>query len=146
LILWRAARRRYADLLGKGGLHHSGRWHLEGRPVVYTAERPALALLEVGVNLDLPKELALDDYVTMKILVPDGLQILDASSVNPDHKGAARSRGDKWLSESKSALLKVPSAAATESANFLINPLRKDAAGISIGSITAFAFDSRLFG
>jgi RES domain-containing protein len=146
LILWRAARRRYADLSGKGGLHNSGRWHSEGRPVVYTAEHPALALLEVRVNLDLPKELAPDDYVMMKIFAPDALEILDAGTINPADSAAARSFGDTWLLEGKSALLKVPSAVAPESANFLINTLHEDAARISLESITAFAFNSRLFG
>jgi RES domain-containing protein len=146
LILWRAARRPYADLSGKGGLLHSGRWHSEGRLIVYTAEHPALALLEVRVNLDLPNELVPDDYLMQKIFAPDALQILESGLVNPKESGESRGIGDKWLSEGRSPLLKVPSAAAPESANFLINPLHADASKISIESAVPFAFDQRLFG
>ena len=146
MILWRAARRPYADLSGKGGLHHSGRWHSEGRLIVYTAEHPALALLEVRVNLDLPRELVPDDYVMLKIFAPEAPHIQDAGAVNLRDSGESRGIGDTWLSEGKSALLRVPSAVAPESANFLINPLHADASKISIESAVPFTFDQRLFG
>ena len=146
MILWRAARRPYADLSGKGGLHNSGRWHSEGRLIVYTAEHPALALLEVRVNLDLPKELVPDDYVMLKIFAPDDLPVLDAGMVNFKDSGESRGVGDDWLAKGQSSLLKVPSAVAPESTNFLINPAHADASKIRIETAVPFDFDQRLFG
>jgi RES domain-containing protein len=48
MILWRISRHR--DLSGAGGMRAAGRWHEAGRPVVYLAESPAAALLEVCVH------------------------------------------------------------------------------------------------
>ena len=42
-----------------------------GVPVVYLADHPALAALEVRVHLDLPFELLPTDYVLMRVDVPD---------------------------------------------------------------------------
>jgi RES domain-containing protein len=145
LILWRAVRRAFAGLSGQGGLFHSGRWHMEGRLIVHTAEHPALALLEVRVNLDLPGGLVPDDYVMMKISAPDALQALGAGSINPADTSASQTFGDNWRSEGRSALLKVPSAIALESVNFLINPQHADFSKIRIESIFPFAFDQRQF-
>jgi RES domain-containing protein len=145
LILWRAARRKYADLSGQGGLYNSGRWHSQGRPVVYTAEHPALALLEVRVNLDVSAELLPDDYVMIKIQVPEGLSIL-ASDNDPSEGVAARQAGDAWLEKGETLLMRVRSVLAPESYNVLINPLHPDAARISVLELMPFTFDPRLFG
>jgi RES domain-containing protein len=145
LILWRAARRKYADLSGQGGLYNSGRWHSQGRPVVYTAEHPALALLEVRVNLDVPQELLPPDYLMLKIAAPDQLKMI-SSDVDPANGAVANKAGDEWLASGASPLLRVRSVLAPESFNVLINPLHADAARISIESLVPFSFDPRLFG
>ena len=54
---WRLCRRPYADLTGDGARLAGGRWNRRGRAVVYLAEHPALAVLEVRVHLDVPLEL-----------------------------------------------------------------------------------------
>src|SRR5208283_7436 len=46
-ILWRISRHR--DLSGTGGRRVPGRWHYAGQPVVFLAQSPAAALLEVCV-------------------------------------------------------------------------------------------------
>jgi RES domain-containing protein len=48
MVLWRISRHR--DLDGLGGLRAPGGWHERGLPVVYLAETPAGALLEVCVH------------------------------------------------------------------------------------------------
>ena len=58
--LWRIS--NYADLSGIGGLRAAGRWHYAGHPIVYLAETPAAALLEVCVHTsanDVPPEFTL---------------------------------------------------------------------------------------
>ena len=55
--LWRLCRRAHADLTGEGAHRVGGRWNNPGRPVVYLAEHPALAALEVPVHLDVPFDL-----------------------------------------------------------------------------------------
>ncbi len=141
--LWRAARRLHADLSGAGGLHGSGRWHSEGRPVVYLAENPALCLLEVRVNLDLPRDLIPEDYELLQVLAPDALPMPECPL--SAHDPYARAYGDAWLAERRSALLRVPSAVAPKSFNVLLNPQHPEAGEVKLVSATPFAFDARLF-
>src|SRR6185437_6758461 len=61
--------RKLHDLSGTGGLRSPGRWHHAGQPVVYLAESPAGALLEVRVHTsanDIPP-----DFTLLKIGAPE---------------------------------------------------------------------------
>jgi len=46
--LWRIS--NYADLSGGGGLQAAGRWHTRGKRIVYLADHPASAVLEMLVH------------------------------------------------------------------------------------------------
>lgn len=48
--LWRIS--NYADLSGIGGLRAAGRWHSRGRRIVYLADHPSSAMLEMLVHMD----------------------------------------------------------------------------------------------
>ncbi|HXH47142.1 MAG TPA: RES family NAD+ phosphorylase [Bradyrhizobium sp.] len=52
--IWRIS--NFDDLSGIGGLKTDGRWHDRGRHVVYAADHPASALLEVMVHLEIDVE------------------------------------------------------------------------------------------
>ena len=65
--VWRLVRRPYADLSGIGAASYPGRWNAARQRVVYTAEHPALAVLEVRVHLGLDLDLIPPDYVLMAI-------------------------------------------------------------------------------
>jgi len=65
MIAWRLCRRPHATLDGEGARRFGGRWNSPGRPVVYLADHPALAALEVRDHLDLPFDLLPVDYVLM---------------------------------------------------------------------------------
>lgn len=49
--LWRIS--NYADLSGQGGLIAPGRWHSQGRRIIYAADHPASAMLESLVRFGL---------------------------------------------------------------------------------------------
>ena len=138
--VWRICRRPFADLSGEGARLYGGRWNSPGRPVVYTAETAALAVLEVRVHLDLDWDLLPEDYVLVTIEVPAG-KPEQLAELPPDTVAA----GDAWLASRRSALLKVPSVIVPESANILIDPTHPDAAAITIASTRPFAFDARLW-
>lgn len=137
--LWRVARAAFADLSGEGARLYGGRWNSPGRPVVYTAENPALAILEVRVHLDLAPELIPDDYVLIEI------ETGAASVSESEDPQEPRSLGDAWLGAGQTALLKVPSFIAPRSANVLINPHHRDAVAIEIVGTQQFDFDRRLW-
>jgi RES domain-containing protein len=50
MALWRIS--NHADPSGRGGLTASARWHNQGRSIVYPAETPAGALIEILVHLE----------------------------------------------------------------------------------------------
>ena len=137
---WRVGRAAHADLSGEGARRHGGRWNSPGLPMVYTAEHPALAVLEVRVHLDLPPELLPDDYVLMRVDLPD----------EPPEEVAAmpsdpRSVGDDWLRSGRTAVLRVPSAIVPTATNLLLNPRHPRAAEARVPLTRPFQFDARLW-
>lgn len=116
-----------------------GRWNSPGRPVVYLAEHPALAALEVRVHLDLPFELLPVDFVLMQVLVPDSPDRMFASHADSVEVG------NMWLAEAQAFALLVPSVLVTHAWNVLLNPRHPDAAQAAVRTIEAFGFDPRLW-
>ena len=90
--------------------------------MVYLAEHPALAALEVRVHLDLPFELLPNDFVFLRVLVPDGL-IAEGRRIRASETVAT---GDAWLT-GRSVALRVPSVLLPYSWNVLLNPSHADA-------------------
>jgi RES domain-containing protein len=141
MVLWRICRAPFADFSGNGARFYGGRWNSPGRPLVYTAESAALAVLEVRVHLDLDWSLLPDDYVLMAI---DTATI--ASEVLIDVPADPCAAGDAWLASGRSTLLRVPSLIVPESSNVLVNVVHPDAARVSVASVRPFVFDARLWG
>jgi RES domain-containing protein len=144
MILWRISRHR--DLSGTGGLRAPGRWHYAGRPIVYLAESPAAALLEVCVHTsanDVPPEFSL-----LRVEGPDSqvpsIRRQDLPRGWRDRMEVTRQLGTAWLETGESVLLRVPSALVPETANFLFNPLQADAARFRIAETFTYPFDVRL--
>ena len=141
---WRIS--NYADLSGIGGMRAAGRWHSQGRRIVYLSDHPSSALLEMLVHMD--RDLVPSTYQLLRINAP--------SDVGPEMVGelpagwrdqlmATREIGDGWLDRAGSALLQVPSAIG-HGHNFLLNPAHPDAARIAVAEIVRAPFDPRLLG
>jgi len=139
--VWRLTRRKYGDLSGVGAALAPGRWNRGGQRVVYAAEHPALATLEVLVHLGLDLDLLPPDYVLLDISLPDAL-IERAPGVWAAR--AARTFGSTWLRRGAHAALAVPSAVVPHGWNYLINPLHAASSRIRIVGRTSFSFDRRL--
>ena len=144
MVLWRIS--RHHNLGGIGGLKAGGRWHYPGRPIVYLAETPAAALLEVCVHTsanDVPPQ-----FTLLKVDGPD----IDVPSINADalpedwrsRLEATRDLGTAWLVKNESVLLRVPSAIVPETMNRLFNPAHRQAAEFRIVEAIAYPFDVRL--
>ena len=144
MFLWRISRHR--DLSGAGGLKAPGRWHYAGQPVVYLAETPAAALLEVCVHTsanDVPPAFTLlrieGPDVKVPVIKPNDLP----QGWRTDQE-ATRDLGTAWLRKNGSVLLQVPSAIVPETNNFLFNPSHPDAARFNIAESFLYPFDVRL--
>jgi len=145
--LWRIS--NYADLRGIGGLRAPGRWHFAGQPVVYLAEHPASALLEILVHQELGhSEQVPDSYQLLRIEVPEDIGVAELlESDTPENWRAdlqwTQSAGTEWLASGATALLKVPSA-ILPATNFLLNPAHPDAARLEIAEIMQVSHDQRI--
>lgn len=143
MVVWRIS--NYPDISGIGGLKFSARWHNKGAPIVYTAEHPALALLEVLVNSkrsDLP-----DGYKLLEILIPNHLKagpmpfLKDGWQKDENY---TRSVGDKWLRDQLAPIMRVPSVIMPNSFNYLINPEHPLFIEIKISKAENHTLDLRL--
>ena len=148
MILWRIS--NYADLLGIGGMEASARWHTAGRPIVYLAESPSSALLEILVHLEADEDDRPDTYQILKVEAPDDISVnrISLTSLPADWKNneeATREIGDAWLEKSVSALMRVPSVIMPETYNWLLNPRHADAKKVIILHAEKHLYDSRLF-
>ena len=91
MIIWRIANKAHNTLDGLGGMFVGGRWHTKGRPIVYTAEHPALSAMEILVHMDMDID-DLPDYVLLKIQTPDDFEILDFE-IDPSDTALCRQTG-----------------------------------------------------
>jgi RES domain-containing protein len=104
VFLWRIGNR--ASLAGEGGLRASGRWHTRGKRVVYCAESPAAALLEILVHFEIEIGELPARYRLLKVNAPDDLQIdrVSPTDLGPDwveDVPATRAIGDTWLTRGR---------------------------------------------
>ncbi len=134
----------YTDLSGQGGRLFPARWHSAGRPILYTAEHSALALLESLVHLEAEDETP--SYQLLELEAPDDLAVTYfGASLPPEGEAASRRWGDDWLAGTITALASVPSVIAPDSRNFLINPAHPDAGSIALLRHARYQWDPRLF-
>jgi RES domain-containing protein len=147
VFLWRIS--NHLSLAGGGALHTPGRWHSRGRRVVYCAQSPAAALLEILVHFEIDIQDLPARYRLLKIEAPDDVQV-ESVSVNrlpidwPARTEVTRGLGDGWLTKGSAALLTVPSAIVPETFNVLLNPAHQDTKRIVIIQADEHAIDPRL--
>jgi RES domain-containing protein len=145
--LWRIS--NHVDLDGLGGRKLSSRWTNLGRRVVYLAESPAGALLEVLVYLDLDSEDIPESYILLQISAPEAIatRSLDppTEALWQEDQETTRRIGDEWLASLKTPLARVPSAIVPRTWNYLLNPQHPEAKQVQIAEVIKERFDSRLF-
>jgi RES domain-containing protein len=145
-FLWRIG--NYQSLSGEGGLHFAARWHTAGRRIVYLAESPAGAMIDVLVHLELDQtdwpsssHLLQAEYpadLGMETLKPRPAKSWKASLA------ATRKLGDEWLQSRRSALARVPSAILPETWNVLLNPDHLESHRVRIVRTIRADYDPRL--
>lgn len=144
MVLWRISRHR--ALSGAGGLTGAGRWHHAGQPVVYMAETPAAALLEVCVHT--VASAVMPTFTLLKIVGPE----VTAAEIRRNQLPSdwleldevTRNLGTQWLRGKSSLLLRVPSAILPETNNYLFNPLHRDAKKFTVVETLEHPFDIRI--
>lgn len=149
--VFRLSRSKFSsDLSGKGAELAGGRWNSKGKAVLYTSQSRALCTTEIAVHTPLgniPR-----DYEIVELTIPDSCKALEIkiSDLPTDWKSIPHSHstqeiGDKFISEGKFLVFKVPSVVVPGDFNFLINPNHRNFNEVEITSTNTFEFDVRLF-
>lgn len=149
---WRICSPRYADSVysGEGARIHGGRWNSRGRPVVYSSESIALAVLEQLVHVE--EVAALSAFVAISAALEEELvEALDLAALPRDWRtypapAALKAMGDAGLSGNRSLALRVPSVTVSGQYNYLINPAHPDFASVEISDSEPLNLDPRITG
>jgi RES domain-containing protein len=135
---------------GDGGLHVDGRWHTQGRRIIYAAQSLSLAQLEVLVHITDRRQLP--DLIQARAVIPDDLTILtiDVAGLPADWRRFSpycthtQQLGTQWLIDASSAVLKVPSAISEHEWNYLLNPGHPDSRRLRLSEPQPFVMDPRV--
>ena len=146
---WRIVREdhRSAAFDGEGAWLFGGRWNSRGTRIVYTSITLSLAALETLVHLNPPVAFK---YVAIPIEFDEALVETVAAMDLPANWNeeppppSTAEIGDRWVKESRSAVLKLPSVIISAELNYLLNPGHSDFKRIRIGKPMPFSFDPRL--
>jgi RES domain-containing protein len=146
---WRIVREDhgYTAFDGEGAWRFGGRWNSLGTRTVYTSATLSLAALETLVHLNPPVAFK---YVAIPIEFDEALVETFATSDLPADWNeeppppSTAEIGDRWVKESRSAVLELPSVIIPAEPNYLLNPAHSDFKRIRIGKPTPFSFDPRL--
>ncbi|OXJ41148.1 hypothetical protein CFB82_00030 [Burkholderia sp. HI2714] len=147
--LVRIADTRHTIWSGTGAMLVGGRFNSPGRPVIYAALTFAGAMLEVLVHARIGKVPKTHGWV--EATVPDDVSVEHhtAETLPREWDAAAlqvaRQFGDAWLTESRTALLIIPSVVVRAESNVLVNPAHPDAARIVVTDPQPVVWDERLF-
>lgn len=148
--VWRLYPKRYSEtaFTGAGGLYVASRWNHLGTAMVYTASSPALAAIELFVNLE-PNEVP-DDLLMVSADIPDEeIESLELESLPANWRDldslACRDLGSCWAASGRSLALRVPSAVVDGDWNLLLNPRHADFSKINFLAPKPFRFDGRMF-
>jgi RES domain-containing protein len=149
---WRITSAEFAATAfdGKGARLYGGRWNSIGVRMVYTSSSAALAALELLVRIR--KRERLRGYVIFACSFDEGLvETVDRRKLPGEWRGhpgppELRQLGDRWIRESRTMALQVPSAIIENETNYLLNPAHEDFAKVDIADPVPFSLDVRLLG
>jgi RES domain-containing protein len=129
------------------GWHHAdGSWHTLSRSVIYAAEHPALAMVEVLAHMRLSLANIPSTLQLIRIEVAPGA-LIGSSQALPVGRQAneptSQAMGIRWLDAGVEFLLPVPSALIPHASNYLVNTAHPQAQTHLVESIEPFWFDKR---
>ncbi len=146
MIVYRITTEKWCRNLQASG--NPARWNTRGSLMIYTAGSRALACLENIVHRS--GEMSGEVYKVMLIELPASIEIqeIKKTSLYKDWKSLTnysncQEKGNQWLKEGSTAVLKVPSVIIEEEFNYLINPQHNQFKKIKLADVEGFLFDAR---
>jgi len=151
-VVFRVVRQKYADrpLDVMGTWLNGGRWNPPGTGILYTAEHPALALIEILVHMPQVPYSELPAYRLFHLDIPDGSQRVIPTTELPTYwreNTYAQSQTIllDWLTQPDVLALGVPSSVMPDGINYLLHPAHADYQRIRVIEEKALVIDSRLW-
>ena len=150
LTVWRIVKAVYVDqaFTGEGARLYGGRWNSPGLGAIYTADSPALAALELLVQLNDP--IQLPNFVLLSAELADDAVLEVATEDLPQNWRSypappeLQALGDRWIRQGESLALRVPSVVEPRQYNYVLNPEHPDFRGLRIAPAIPYFFDMRL--
>lgn len=120
------------------------RWNFVGTPIVYCADHPATALLEILVHLD--AEDSPSTFHLLEIDIPDAVPITipELPENWVDDVKTTQQIGSRFVGAMTYPVMKVPCAIVPFTENYLLNPALVERAGIRVIGVTRHPIDARL--
>jgi len=151
--VFRIAPERFAlDISGEGARLNGGRWNPVGKPVLYTAESPALAMLECIAFFAVTG--APPNLILVTLEIPDDVSISRPAITDLPTDWAAlpkvpstKAFGARWIEEAAASCLQVPSVVVPVGCgwNYVLNPLHPELRGkIVVADSIHWAIDERI--
>ena len=148
MTVYRITHIKYANQLIGSGV--ANRWNLPGQFVIYTASSKSLACLE-NLVYSSGETLRSGLFKCLEIFIPENLSIntvflkdVPGNYNSEEGRILTQEIGNKWYSQNKDLLLKVPSAIIQSEYNFVINTRHHDFKKVKIIRSYQFVFDKRL--
>lgn len=146
---WRIADGRFDPFSPVGAALVGGRWNSPGLGVIYASLSYAGAMLEclahAGIGRVPRSHVAVGLTIAETVTVERHEDDLPAGWDGAD-PSVARSFGDAWIRERRTAVLVVPSVVARREGNVVINPRHPDFGGVVAAAPEPVVWDARLFG
>ncbi|GAB3276739.1 RES family NAD+ phosphorylase [Larkinella harenae] len=151
-VVYRVVRSKYADrpLDVMGTRLNGGRWNPPGIGILYTAEHPALALLEILVHMPQVPYQELPVYQLFRLEIPDHsqrmLKLRDLPAYwNENSYAQSQFILAEWLAKPDVLALGVPSSVLPDGINYLLHPAHPAFASIQIIEEKPLLLDPRLW-
>ncbi len=151
-IVYRVVRQKYAahPLDVTGTWLNGGRWNPPGVGILYTAEHPALALVEILVHMPQVPYDELPTYRLFSLELPSESQRLLAAAQLPPYwqentYHQSQHIAADWLAKPDVLALGVPSSIMPDGINYLLHPAHSSYASIRILDEKPLVIDPRLW-
>jgi RES domain-containing protein len=148
--VWRIASAAHTAFDGDGARRYGSRWTPRGLPAVFTSATLSLAALERFVHAD--PDLEPIDLVAIAVDIGADVAIesTDSDDLSRDWRTYPAPPtlaliGGRWLRESRTAVLSVPSVVIPHERNFVFNPVHAEFARLTTRGPEPFSFDPRMW-